>query len=469
MTGNSPQSSFLRQLSVKPLGASVYPLVFPGDLILGRDPRCQVVFDSNQYGEVSRQHAKITPLPPSQPHQIARWQICDLNSANGTYVNGQRIADCRILRDGDCITLGRNGPQFVFEVRTCPAKPPQPPAALPSAGSPPNAIAPSRSPNGARLPEPPLVPTHSKLYTDSLTLSQIFPILSTRQDLQRKAYLFPVLVTVSFVVLLFITIGTSAFNVVLATYLAGGTYYFVYHLCGKYKPLWPLVSAACLTAGLLYSPVLSIFVFVFRSILPGAIPDDLESTSFPVLFVRMFFGAGLMEELFKAIPVFLAYVIGRRLRSPYREHVGVWEPLDGILLGTASAIGFTMMETLGQYVPSVINTTTLEIGADSGALVGLQLLIPRILGSVAGHMAYSGYFGYFIGLSVLRPSKRWQILGIGYLSSAFLHALWNAAGVLNVLALGIVGGLSYAFLAAAILKGRAISPTREHNFATQFM
>jgi len=64
----------------------------------------------------------------------------------------------------------------------------------------------------------------------------------------------------------------------------------------------------------------------------------------------MFFGAGLMEELLKALPVLLAYVVGSRLSFPWRERIGVWEPLDGILLGAASAVGFTLLETLGQYV-----------------------------------------------------------------------------------------------------------------------
>jgi RsiW-degrading membrane proteinase PrsW (M82 family) len=182
----------------------------------------------------------------------------------------------------------------------------------------------------------------------------------------------------------------------------------------------------------------------------------------------MFFGAGLMEELLKALPVLGICLLGTLLRSPWRERIGVWEPLDGILLGTASAVGFTLLETLGQYVPDIINNATLQAGEGAGQLLGLQLLIPRVLGSVVGHMAYSGYFGYFIGLSVIKPSQRWQILVIGYICAAVLHALWNSTGFVSPLLLALVGVLSYAFLASAILKARVLSPTRSQNFATRF-
>jgi RsiW-degrading membrane proteinase PrsW (M82 family) len=181
----------------------------------------------------------------------------------------------------------------------------------------------------------------------------------------------------------------------------------------------------------------------------------------------MFFGAGLMEELMKALPVLLACYLGKCLRSPRREEIGVWEPLDGILLGAASAVGFTLAETLGQYIPGIYQST-LAAGEGAAQLASLQLLIPRVLGSVAGHIAYSGYFGYFIGLSVLRPRRCSLIRGVGYLSASGLHALWNATGLISPVLLAVVGILSYAFLGSAILKAREVSPTRSQNFATRF-
>src|SRR5262249_32441549 len=70
------------------------------------------------------------------------------------------------------------------------------------------------------------------------------------------------------------------------------------------------------------------------------------------------------------------------------------------------------------------------------------------------------------------PTSRWRILGVGYLTAAGVHALWdstNAFGSLMPLALIAVGAATYVFLAAAILKARQISPTRSQNFATQLI
>ncbi len=395
-----------------------YSLSTTQEMALGRDPSCQIVLDSS-YGVVSRRHAAIRPAKPNG------WLICDLNSVNGTYVNGQSLLECRILQIGDRIILGNNGPEFIFQ--SLPAPQPQQFINL----------------------------TPSSEIEQGVSFTQLFPIFSTGRDLTKKAYLIPGIFTVVFVVLMFATVGqpeTAFFNQMLvATYLSGIAYYFVYQLCGKHKPWWVLFSMAVTTGLILLSPVLPLFILIFRDILPGRLPMLKESISFPQLLLRMFFGAGLMEELLKALPILAAYFIGQKLRSPWREKIGVWEPLDGILLGTASAVGFTLLETLGQYVPEISRNVGLQSGEGIGQLVGFQLLIPRIIGSVAGHMAYSGYLGYFIGLSVLKPRKRWQILGVGYLTASILHALWNATGLISGLLLTVVGVLSYAFLTANIM------------------
>lgn len=426
-----------------------YSLAIGDEIAIGRDKDCHIVLDSNQYGMVSRRHAVVSNITRFSDAP-ASWLVCDLNSANGTYINGQKLRGCRICRVGDRIMLGQDGPEFIFEWGNSS-----------QSGEEENSQFPVPIPRSA-------IPDRA----DYVSFTQLFPIFSTGQYLSQKAYLIPGIVTVGFVVLMFAAVGQAmAFNLILAAYLAGAAYYFVYQLCGKHKPWWALLGCTLATILILLSPspILPLFIIIFREILPGNLPTDPNSLSFPILLVHMFFGAGLMEELLKALPVLGAYFLGCRLPSPLRERVGVWEPLDGILLGTASAVGFTLLETLGQYVPQVIQNVTFQAGEGVGEMVGLQLLIPRILGSVVGHLAYSGYLGYFIGLSVLKPSQRWQILSIGYLCASVLHALWNATGIFSPFLLALVGILSYAFLTAAILKARSLSPTRSQNFATRFI
>jgi len=434
---------FLRQVLIKgaaQVQVEKYQLSQTHEVAIGRDRNCQIALESIAYGMVSRRHATIRPLAKGT---FPRWEICDLSSANGTYINGIKLQGCQTLEIGDRISLGIDGPEFIFE-----------------------------TPLNKNQNQQQFATTNQRFYNagehEALTFTQLFPIASTGKQLSQKAYLYPGIATVICVVSMFVAVGNSvAFNLLLAAYLSGAAYYFIYQLCGKHKPWWVLLGSALATVLILLSPLLIGFILVFREILPGRLPVEGEQINFLSFLIRMFFGAGLMEELLKALPVLGAMLLGNWLRNPWRDRIGVWEPLDGILLGSASAVGFTLLETLGQYVPNIIQNITLQAGPEAAELVGLQLLIPRILGSAAGHMAYSGYFGYFIGLSALKPRKRWQILGVGYFSASALHALWNASGTVSVLLLAMVGVLSYAFLVAAILKARALSPNRDQNFATR--
>ncbi|MBW4421621.1 MAG: PrsW family intramembrane metalloprotease [Myxacorys californica WJT36-NPBG1] len=446
MTGESSAIASLRHVPTpgKPASKHSYPLYADHIVAIGRDPRCHIVVDPVLHASVSRRHVEVRPV--AEPGTVPRWWVCDLDSSNGTYLNGKRLRGCQMLQSRDRITLGQSGPEYIFEY--CAQE--------------------HQSQTLEVLTLPPQETPVAPIVEERVTFTQLFPILSTGRDLTQKAYLAPSMITIGFVVAMFLAVGQAiVFNLLIAGYLALAAYYFVYQLCGKHKPWWVPVAAALGTIALLRSPVLPLSIWLFRQVLPGHVPEDGESISFLVLLIRMFFGAGLMEELLKALPLLALFAIGRFLPAPWNSRVGIWEPLDGILLGAASAVGFTLLETLGQYVPEIIQNTTLQVGEGLNQLRGLQLLIPRLLGSISGHMAYSGYLGYFIGLSVLKPKQSAVILTIGYLTAAGLHALWNAMGWVSPVVLALVGILSYAFLAAAILKARSLSPTRSQNFATR--
>ncbi len=66
-----------------------------GALVIGRDSSCEVIVQDRQ---VSRSHARLTP---SSVGVI----LDDLNSKNGTFLNGQRVNDSVVLQDGDLIQI----------------------------------------------------------------------------------------------------------------------------------------------------------------------------------------------------------------------------------------------------------------------------------------------------------------------------------------------------------------------------
>jgi len=74
------------------------------------------------YKKVSGRHAEIQSVT-NIASSTQSWQICDLNSTNGTYIDGQKIKGCQVLKSGNRITLSyptasEKAPEFVFEGQT---------------------------------------------------------------------------------------------------------------------------------------------------------------------------------------------------------------------------------------------------------------------------------------------------------------------------------------------------------------
>lgn len=75
------------------------PVPLPeGPVTIGRDPSCEIMIDDTA---VSSAHLRIDTRGPSV---IAT----DLDSRNGTYVNGEALSGPRRLRSGDVVALGEH-------------------------------------------------------------------------------------------------------------------------------------------------------------------------------------------------------------------------------------------------------------------------------------------------------------------------------------------------------------------------
>ncbi len=75
----------------------VYPLVAEQALTIGRRSDNDIVIDNLA---VSGSHARID-------NHAGKYQLTDLDSKNGTFLNGESIASCRIGQ-GDVITIGKH-------------------------------------------------------------------------------------------------------------------------------------------------------------------------------------------------------------------------------------------------------------------------------------------------------------------------------------------------------------------------
>jgi RsiW-degrading membrane proteinase PrsW (M82 family) len=266
--------------------------------------------------------------------------------------------------------------------------------------------------------------------------TELNPLKSMRPQLIRKGYIIPACLGI--IGMFAAMIGKNGeIWFLTAGLIVAGEMGLIYSLCGKRKPWWSMAGTIVGTAILL------------RALAPivGTL-NSLLIYKYDGLTVLI--GPGLIEELFKSIPVFALALYSRTANDPPETTVGVVEPLDGILIGAAAGFGFALTETFLQYANS------------------RELIMWRFLSNIFGHAAYSGYFGYFIGLAAMRRRDSLRTIGMGLAFSFFVHNAWDFFAA-NGMLLGLipVAILSYAGFVAAILKAREISPRRLENFATR--
>src|SRR5579862_5957476 len=87
------------------------------EITLGRDPKSTVAYDLQRDDAVSRRHAMIRIKNDKELY----FRLADLNSSNGTMLNGERIGGEVELLPDDVVELGTGGPRFTFDVQPRPA------------------------------------------------------------------------------------------------------------------------------------------------------------------------------------------------------------------------------------------------------------------------------------------------------------------------------------------------------------
>jgi len=271
---------------------------------------------------------------------------------------------------------------------------------------------------------------------EEISRTEFLPFLVPVRELRRRGFLWPGIATAFFsIALLASTDNETAFFWFLGSYISVANLYILYLCCGKKLPF-------------MYVFTISILAFALDALLAPAMVAG--ESSLPSLIAP-----GLVEETVKALPLLIILTVELVLSRARQRRFGLREPLDGILLATASATGFAFLETMFIYVP--------KYGALSAA--------PRLLDNVFGHIAFSGALGYFIGLAVLRHRRIKKVIFavvIGFVVANVLHDAWDVVryysgklAILSPLHYMLVAIMSFFVLASMILKARDVSPVRE--------
>jgi hypothetical protein len=98
----------------------------PARLLLSSDRSKQTLLDPKTPLTIGRATGNRLQLLSvegvSDHHAVVRfsrhhgWLVCEWQSSDGTFLEEERIRQCRPLSDGDQIRLGRRGPTLVFEL-----------------------------------------------------------------------------------------------------------------------------------------------------------------------------------------------------------------------------------------------------------------------------------------------------------------------------------------------------------------
>jgi RsiW-degrading membrane proteinase PrsW (M82 family) len=147
--------------------------------------------------------------------------------------------------------------------------------------------------------------------------------------------------------------------------------------------------------------------------------------------------APIVEEIFKALPVLLVYLVFRR------EFDGL---MDGLLYGALAGFGFAMTENAFYFLPAF----------GEGLGPGLVLVFLRAIVFGVNHALYTSMFGLGLGIAryALRPSVRWLAPGAGLLAGMALHMIHNfttsSGTILCVVSLFSNGGAAVIWLLLVI-------------------
>ncbi len=149
--------------------------------------------------------------------------------------------------------------------------------------------------------------------------------------------------------------------------------------------------------------------------------------------VGFILGVGVLEEICKALPVYLLIA--------YKK---LPDPLSSAFYGAMSGLGFAIAEGVAYSFRYASGLSKGQL--DLGSYVAANTI--RFVSLPLFHAILAGIVGYFVGLTIINPSRRNALCFLGVLIAATLHGLYNtfAGGLPGLLIVGFAVLLFVAYL-----------------------
>jgi RsiW-degrading membrane proteinase PrsW (M82 family) len=165
------------------------------------------------------------------------------------------------------------------------------------------------------------------------------------------------------------------------------------------------------------------------------------------------FGVGVREELTKAIPLIALALFTNKMRKP----------INGLLLGMMSGIGFAGAENV-YYVFRTLEESLRamkETGLAGYLVMPIYNNVVRMAMTPFLHACFSAIFGYFIALGLSQRRHRFVFFVLGLSLASLLHGLYDTfVGESPLLGVLIQCG-AFFLVMTYILKARGLSSARE--------
>jgi RsiW-degrading membrane proteinase PrsW (M82 family) len=165
-------------------------------------------------------------------------------------------------------------------------------------------------------------------------------------------------------------------------------------------------------------------LLLFQRVPPFSALYDAVNGSLVVRLLGFTLGVGLLEELCKALPIYLLLLRPGKLSNPQ----------TAAFYGAMSGLGFAIAEGAAYSLRYAFGLSRGEIGL--GSYVAANTI--RFVSLPLFHAILAGIVGYFIGLAAINPSRQGAIFFIGITIASLLHGLYNtfAAGIVGPFMIG---------------------------------